>query len=302
MSFESERNTNYHEYSTAQSQFSRPIQDMKKHKDGRRYDLYKGPNAKLTPEQQRQLLSRDFKINLREEYQQHLAYLSQLENFKEMKMRWDQTFWRSLLKPHIMVDAQDFEDIDESHFGNDLHKMGEHLMQQDAYSIIDSRYQSYIGNKQEEKIPKAPILINQNKKLIKILFEAKETIDEEIHQLNLMTTEEQEKACTVPEMKEYFHKIMMLLDRWMKVMTHEEGDFVSSLIIDQIFKCLVIKLDKVYGIKDRIVDEEQEFCKKSISKLKRTCKEKLELQLTQFKMRESALEEKIKDLTEKIEG
>lgn len=45
------------------------MQEMKKHKDGRRYDLFQGPNAKLTPEQQRQLLSRDFKVNLREEYQ-----------------------------------------------------------------------------------------------------------------------------------------------------------------------------------------------------------------------------------------
>lgn len=218
-----------------------------------------------------------------------------------MKQRWDQTFWRSLLKPHIMVDSQDFDDLDETKFGNDLHKMGEQLMQQDMYSIIDSRYQSFIGNKQEEKIPKAPILINQNKKLIKILFEAKETIDEEIHQMNLMTTEEQENACTVPEMKDYFHKIMMLLDRWMKVMTHEEGDFVSSLIIDQIFKCLVIKLDKVYGVKDRMVDEQQEFCKKAVGRLKETCKEKLELQLTQFKMREDALEEKIRALNDKIQ-
>ena len=204
-----------------------------------------------------------------------------------MKQRWDQTFWRALLKPHIMVDTQDFDDIDvEGKFGDDLHKMGEHLMQQDMYSIIDNRYQSFIGNKQEEKIPKAPILINQNKKLIKILFEAKETTDEEIHQMNLMTTEEQEKACTVPEMQEYFHKIMMLLDRWMKVMTNEEGDFVSSMIIDQIFKALIIKLDKVYGIKDRQVDEQEEFCTESVSKLKETCKDKLELQLIQFKMRE----------------
>lgn len=131
-----------------------------------------------------------------------------------------------------MVESPNFEELDEANFDNDLFKMGEHLMQQDAFSIIDNRYQSSITNKQEELIPTAPILINQNKKLIKILFEAKETIDEEIHSMSMMTTAEQEKASTIPELKGFFHKIMMLLDRWMKVMALEEGDLVSSLIID----------------------------------------------------------------------
>lgn len=201
-----------------------------------------------------------------------------------------------------MVDAQDFDDIDENNFGNDLFKMGEHLMRQDMFSIVDSRYQSFITNKQEQSIPNRPIMLNQNKKLVNILFEAKETIDEEIKHMNLMTTKEEEKACTVPELKEFFHKIMMLLDRWMKVMTHEEGDFASSLIIDNIFKALIIKLDKVYGVKDRIVDEEQEWCQESVIELKKTCKDKLDLQLIQFKMREENLEKQIAELNRKLDG
>ena len=98
----------------------------------------------------------------------------------------------------------------------------------------------------------------------------------------MMTTKEQEDASTVDSLKDYFKKIMGIIDRWMKVMTNEEGDFASSMIIDQVMKCLIIKLDRIYGIKDRIVEKEFKFCKTSIKDVKEICKRKLDLQLKQF--------------------
>jgi len=54
----------------------------------------------------------------------------------------------------------------------------------------------------------------------------------------------------------------------MKVMTHEIGDYVGTLVIDQLIKCIIIKLDSVFSIKDMITDREHDDCKEKLKKFK----------------------------------
>ena len=108
-------------------------------------------------------------------------------------------------------------------------------------------------------------------------LEARATIDEEIRKQNLMTTKELEKMATVPELKEFFKAVFKVLERWMKVMTIEEGDFASTLIVDSIMKCLILKLDAVFGIKDRTVEKAMEDCAENLQVLKAACRDKLDL-------------------------
>jgi hypothetical protein len=49
---------------------------------------------------------------------------------------------------------------------------------------------------------------------------------------------------------EYFTEILIILERWMKVMCEEEGEVVSALIIDQLFKSIMIKLDQVFSTQE----------------------------------------------------
>ena len=62
-------------------------------------------------------------------------------------------------------------------------------------------------------------------------------------------------------------------------MTHETGDYVGTLVIDQLLKCILIKLDSVFTIKDMITDRETDEFKDKLRKFKQSCKDKLELQI-----------------------
>jgi hypothetical protein len=44
----------------------------------------------------------------------------------------------------------------------------------------------------------------------------------------------------------------------MKAMCTEEGDIVSALIVDQLIKSVMIKLDSVFTVKEAIVEAELE--------------------------------------------
>ena len=103
-------------------------------------------------------------------------------------------------------------------------------------------------NEQEESIPKDPIRIAANKKLISIWYEAKKQIDTELYAQKHYTTEEQEAAAKPDRIKVFFKDTVKILERWMKVMCHEEGDIISALTIDQLFKSVLLKLDSVFSL------------------------------------------------------
>ena len=58
-------------------------------------------------------------------------------------------------------------------------------------------------------------------------------------------------------------------------MCTEEGDIVSALIVDQLIKSVMIKLDSVFTVKEAIVEAELEECQVKIYELKEACKNKL---------------------------
>jgi len=68
----------------------------------------------------------------------------------------------------------------------------------------------------------------------------------------------------------------------MKAMCTEEGDIVSALIVDQLMKSVMIKLDSVFAVKEAIVEAELEEFHVKIYKLKEACKHKLQEQLISF--------------------
>ena len=108
-----------------------------------------------------------------------------------------------------------------------------------------------------------------------------------------MTTEEIEESTNIDELVDFFQGIIKILERWMKVMTSEEGDMVGPLIIDQLLKSIIIKLDTVFAVKDNIVDNADSDFAEKLSIMREACTNKLELQLTQFDMRRKEYEEQI---------
>lgn len=167
-------------------------------------------------------------------------------------------------------------------------------------SVIDPKYQSFIANDHEELIPQYPVQFTQNKKMVSIWYESKEVMNQTLRKHHLMTQEEREEAATVPELKQFFQETSKILERWMKVQTHENGDFVGTLVIDQLLKCILIKLDSVFTVKDIITEREHSDCKEKLKKFKIACKDKMELQILQYEDRRKEYEKKIQSLESTI--
>jgi hypothetical protein len=66
-----------------------------------------------------------------------------------------------------------------------------------------------------------------------------------------MTTEEIDEAAELPQVCKFFHGQNKTMDRFIKVMSREEDNIMSGLILDQFFKTLLVKLDSVLLCKDR---------------------------------------------------
>jgi len=98
-----------------------------------------------------------------------------------------------------------------------------------------------------------------------------------LHAKRLMTTEELEDDTQEENIMKFYSGSIKILERWMKIMCLEEGDIASTLVVDQLIKGMIIKLDSVFEIKNKLVDEERESFKSRIKEMKTVCKDKLEL-------------------------
>ena len=64
-------------------------------------------------------MQKDIHLNLREEYTQHLKHMAMLKNFKDLKLNWDHTFFKSIISPKIPNKTINVKGIEE--YGTDLH-------------------------------------------------------------------------------------------------------------------------------------------------------------------------------------
>lgn len=87
-----------------------------------------------------------------------------------------------------------------------------------------------------------------------------------------MTSLEAEKDIEVSEIQKFLQRVYEILERWMKVIHQDEGDIMSALIIDQLFKTILIKLDSVFGIQDQMVKRTTDECYQKIEVMKAACK------------------------------
>lgn len=148
--------------------------------------------------------------------------------------------------------------------------------------MIDQQYKSFISNEMELKIPKDPIFIKQNKRMVSIWLEAKKQMEQELKAQKYYTTEEQEEATTPPKIKAFFKNSLKILERWLKIMIKDDSNYVGAMAVDQLFKNVLLKLDSVFTLKSQVMDREIEECREKIRVMKETCKKKIDLQLQQF--------------------
>ena len=94
-------------------------------------------------------------------------------------------------------------------------------------------------------------MVSQNKNLISLWYEAKDNFNKEMRKFELLTTKEIEDYIGTEYRRQFFDKNIKIFQRWMKVLTREEGDILSPMIIDQLYKTLFIFIDKILNVRDR---------------------------------------------------
>ena len=82
----------------------------------------------------------------------------------------------------------------------------------------------------------------------------------------------------------------------MKIMCFEQKDMISALIIDQLIKSVMIKLDSVFDYNAQIVQNEKEKCENNMDIMKEACKHKLGDFLSEFNIADKNYQETIKQL------
>ena len=88
-------------------------------------------------------------------------------------------------------------------------------------SIIDPSYKSFLTTKQENLIPEVPVVLQQNKKLVSIWFEAKSDLEEWFKKQTLMTSQEQEEGTNMIEIQTFLQNTLTSSDMqrtfWRKI-------------------------------------------------------------------------------------
>lgn len=82
-----------------------------------------------------------------------------------------------------------------------------------------------------------------------------------------MTTQELEEEAKTDKIEKFFKEQLGIVERFMKIQCKEEGNMVSALLMDQIFKSIVIKLDQVFTQRDKQMKEYLDKCTNKVEQI-----------------------------------
>ena len=93
--------------------------------------------------------------------------------------------------------------------------------------------------------------------MVGLWYESKKHLLEELAKREKPDPSKEENPLTIEELRDYFTETQSIFHRWMKIQTHEEKNMASALVIDQLVKSLMIKIDQVFTIKNQQIDDIQ---------------------------------------------
>jgi uncharacterized coiled-coil protein SlyX len=136
--------------------------------------------------------------------------------------------------------------------------------------------------------------------LYSLWLEAKDLQTKEIKSSKLMTTHELEVACQVPQIQDFYKRVFLVLERFMKVMSRE-NQVLPALIVDSLFKSMLLKLDKVYEVKSKEIELVQSLNKAKYREMREACSNQMDSQMEQYKFRLNEHVEVIEELSKRVE-
>ena len=99
-----------------------------------------------------------------------------------------------------------------------------------------------------------------------------------------MTSADLVDSASLKSVGKFMLKMNRILGRWTDVSVNEEGQTISAFTINQLFKNMTIKLDHVFRLKQKEVDDYKEKCDKEIKKIKESSRDQIELNEKKLKI------------------
>lgn len=80
-----------------------------------------------------------------------------------------------------------------------------------------------------------------------------------------------DRSSDTHELTKYFEWVHGYLNRWMHIQCHTENNLFSALFIDQLFKSIVIKMDKIIRVKRQQKIDLNNKCEERLSDTREFC-------------------------------
>lgn len=144
--------------------------------------------------------------------------------------------------------------------------------------------------------------MNQNKKLVALWYEVKNHFERDQYGRQSLSSEELVSLNSKSNLQQYFMGLLKIVERWMRIMCEDEGEVVGALIVDQVFKNAMIKLDQVLTAQEEFMDLEHEASNCKVTEMRQVTKDKMNLLMKHFEISEEKYVSQIEELNRQIKA
>ncbi|CDW79204.1 UNKNOWN [Stylonychia lemnae] len=254
--------------------------------NGRQSLLKQSVNSQMKPQ--------DIKINLKDEYINHLHIVSKLKCFSSLKLYLDHSFYQVFMPENKQVtqNQADIEDNVESMYENKY-----------AKSVHVPTLHSYLEPQQEESIPSDNINYSTTKRLSAIYYEAKMYLEKMIKKKEIQNIKQEEMDVNLEQLRIFFLDVFKMFQQLMKGLKYQEEkpDVMPAFILDYLFKIIMMKVDDIIQNNQRVINQAIEMQKFQVKQLKKEAENEMESMNNQIQLLRKQHAEKYKIMKEKLE-
>jgi hypothetical protein len=89
-----------------------------------------------------------------------------------------------------------------------------------------------------------------------LLHELKQFLRSQITTRDIVIGKEESLEVNVQNLRVFFFQVFQMVQEFMRIQSRDQGDIVSSLIVDYLFKIMMIKIDEVVANSKKQVKNE----------------------------------------------
>jgi hypothetical protein len=117
---------------------------------------------------------------------------------------------------------------------------------------------SFLEPQSEALIPSETQEIHSTTAHFSLLHEIKQFLRNQITTRDIVFGKEESLEVNVSNLRVFFFEVFQMVQEFMRIQSRDQGDIVQSLIVDYLFKIMMIKIDEVIANSKKQVQKEVE--------------------------------------------